>query len=145
MQIIIPFKLLSYNEYYRNTRSGKRVKTGAGLAYDEELGLFLEDNSSELKSFGESLDLSNNILGLKIQVFNSDFFIQDKSRINKTSGDIDNYVKVLQDKLFKAMGLDDVFVKKLIVEEYPWDVDMAQIEINELRLSSHQAIPIYHP
>jgi len=144
MRIVIPFKLLSYNGYYRNTRSGHRVKTGAGLAYDEELGLFLEDNAAALISYGKGFDLSKDILELKIQIFNSNFFIKDKSRINEASGDIDNYVKILQDKLFKAMGLNDVFVKKLYVSEYPWDIDLAQIEINSLLLSSHREVPTYH-
>ena len=145
MQIIIPFKLLSYNGYYRNTKSGHRVKTGAGLAYDEELGLFLEDNADALLDFGRSIDLSTNILKLKIQIFNSNFYIKDGSRLNEASGDIDNYVKILQDKLFKAMGLNDVFVKKLLVEEYPWDMDLAQISLSSQPISSHQAAPTYHP
>lgn len=132
LNLIIPFKLLSYNQYYRNSRTGKRIKTGAGHAYDEELGLFLEDNTAVLESFRKGFDLSNNILEFKIHNYNSNYYIKDGSRLNQRSGDIDNYVKVLQDKLFKAIGIDDYLVKKLIVEEYPSDTDYAKIELNLL-------------
>tara|TARA_R110000868_G_C10972634_1_gene770655 strand:- start:33568 stop:33972 length:405 start_codon:yes stop_codon:yes gene_type:complete len=134
MRIIIPFKLLSYNQYYRNTKSGHRVKTGAGLAYDEELGLFLEDNADALKSYGRNLDLSKDILEFKIQNYNADYYIKDGSRLNQKSGDIDNYVKVLQDKLFKVIGVDDFLIKRLIVEEYPSDTDYAILELSTINV-----------
>jgi len=132
MKLLIPFKLLSYNAYYRNTKSGHKVKTGAGLAYDEELGVFLEDNAAALNHFRKDIDLSNYILELKIHLFNSKYYIKDGSRLNETSGDIDNYVKVLQDKLFKALDLNDARVKRLIVQEDPSDKDYAIIELNVL-------------
>jgi Holliday junction resolvase RusA-like endonuclease len=132
MKLIIPFKLLSYNQYYRNSKTGKRIKTGAGLAYDEELGLFFEDNTAVLSFFRKGIDLSSNILEFKIHNFNSNYYIKDGSRLNQTSGDIDNYVKVLQDKLFKALDMDDYLIKRLLVEESPSDTDYAIIELNIL-------------
>lgn len=137
MKLLIPFKLLSYNQYYRNSKTGKRIKTGAGLAYDEELELFLQDNAAALGFFRRGIDLSINILEFKIHNFNSNYYIKDGSRLNQKSGDVDNFVKVLQDKLFKAIGIDDYLVKRLLVEESPSDKDYAIIELNVLKLPSH--------
>ena len=111
MIIKLPIKPLSYNAYYRNTKSGHRVKTGAGLAYEEELEMMISGHSNELAQFGESLDLSKYMIKITIYNFKSDFYIKDGSRINLTAGDWDNPIKVLQDKLFKQIGIDDIFIK----------------------------------
>jgi len=107
MKIILPIKPLSYNGYYRNNKSGKRIKTGKGLAFDEELGVLLEDHADALVRFGRTFDPSKDIISLTIRVGNPKFFIKDGSRLSKTSGDVDNYIKVLKDKIFKVMGVDD--------------------------------------
>lgn len=117
--IDIPFKLLSYNGYYRNTRTGKRVKTGAGLAYDEMLEEVLLENASALEYFGRTICQSKDILEFRLHIYNTKYYIKDKSRLNKKTGDIDNYVKVLQDKVFKYLKLDDYQIKSLVVKEYP--------------------------
>lgn len=118
MQISLPLKPLSYNAYYRNSRTGKRIKTGKGLAFDEELALVLEDYSDELVLFGRSIDPSINIVKLTMIVGNPDFFIKDGSRISKTCGDIDNYIKVIQDKLFNVIGVDDYTCRHLEVLDF---------------------------
>lgn len=119
--LTLSIRPLSYNQYYRNSKTGKRIKTGPGLAYDEELTILLESYQKTLKRFAKNLDPSKVVVEHRLTYFNPEFFIQDESRLNMTSGDIDNPVKVLQDKIFKAMGQDDYFVKKLFVEEYPSD------------------------
>lgn len=106
----IPIKPLSYNQYYRNTRTGKRIKTGAGLAYDEELGEFLQSKRLELEAFGSSIMSTESV---KITIYNlkTNFFIKDGSRLNLKAGDWDNPVKVLQDKIFDVICCDDIIVK----------------------------------
>ena len=52
MRLVLPIKPLSYNQYYKNTRTGKRIKTGAGLAYDEELEILLDSYAGKLRTFG---------------------------------------------------------------------------------------------
>ena len=121
MKLVLLLKPLSYNQYYRNTRSGKRIKTGAGLAYEEELEYLLSCREKSLLSFGEEFDPSKNIVKLDLQIFNPYFFRKADGHLNPKSGDIDNSVKVLQDKIFKYAGIDDSSVKKLTVSDFPSD------------------------
>lgn len=121
MELVIPLRPLSYNQYYRNTRTGKRVKTGAGLAYEEELEYLLSCRESSLLSFGKEFDPSKNIVKLEIEIYNPYFFRKADGHLNPKSGDIDNSVKVLQDKIFKYAGIDDSAVKRLEVSDYPSD------------------------
>lgn len=72
-------------------------------------------------SFGEKYDPSKNIIRLGIEIFNPYFFRKADGFLNPKSGDIDNSVKVLQDKIFKYAGIDDSAVKKLQVVDYPSD------------------------
>ena len=128
LNLIIPFKLLSYNQYYRNSRTGKRIKTGAGLAYDEELGELLSGHAKALISFGEDIDLSKNIVKLEIFNFKSRFFTKSGA-LSKVAGDWDNPIKVLQDKIFKAMEMDDYVIKIGHVEDIPSDEDGVIIKL----------------
>lgn len=142
MNIRLEIKPLTYNQYYRNTKSGHRIKTGAGLAYDEELGELLKDYAAALSNFGKEIDLSKNIVRLQIQHYNPKFYVKDNSRLSKTAGDTDGIIKILQDKIFNAMGLDDYIVKSLIVDQYPGRDHVVCINIDTLLLSSIQYSPI---
>jgi len=119
LSIKIPIKPISYNAYYRNSRTGKRIKTGKGLAFDEEIELLLLGYSNELVKFGKYIEPSKNIVKFTLKVGNPKFFIKDGSRISQTCGDVDNYIKVLQDKLFKIIGFDDYCVRHLEVSDFP--------------------------
>jgi len=130
MLLKLPLKPLSYNQYYRNTRSGNRVKTGAGLAYDEEIEYILRNYSDELKSFGEICDPSKNIVAMSIRYYNPGMLIKDKSRLSKTAGDLDNIVKVLQDKLFALIGVDDSITRSLKVLDMPSDSYLVVVELS---------------
>lgn len=124
LKLILPIRPLSYNGYYRNTRTGKRIKTGSGLAYDEMLGREFDGHSKELQEFGNLVDQSKHIVSFKIEIANPRFYIKDGSRINKKAGDVDNYVKILQDKISMLMGLDDYIFRKVSCEDFPSDQDM---------------------
>jgi hypothetical protein len=132
MRIVIPRALLSYNAYYRNTRTGKRIKTGAGLAYDEEIEMILQDYASALKDFGKDIDLSKNIVCISIFHFKSGYYVKDGSRLSKTVGDWDNPIKIIQDKIFKVMGIDDCVVRVGKLMDLPSDKDGAIIELKLL-------------
>lgn len=141
MKITLDIKPLSYNQYYRSTRSGKRVKTGAGLAYEEELEYLLSNYSDELLNFGKELDLHKNIVRTEIKIYNPDYFIKDGSRINKNSPDVDNCIKVLQDKLFKVIDKDDVQARDTRIYDVPsngW-----KISIEMFIVSIPDFCPIY--
>ena len=139
----LDLKLLSYNQYYRNNKNGKRIKTGAGHAYDEELGLLLEDHANALRLFGEGINPATNIVRLQITMYSPDFYIKDNSRLSMTCGDIDNPVKVFQDKLFKVIGTDDYIIKSLQVDQYPGAEHRAIIGLEILPLSSIEYSPIW--
>ena len=129
MIIKLEIKPLSYNQYYKNSRTGKRIKTGAGLAYDEELGLLLGYHASALKKFGREIDLSINIVKLEIFNFKSLFYTK-KGEVSQTAGDWDNPIKVLQDKIFKTMEVDDYVVKVGQVIDLPSDKDGVIIKLS---------------
>ena len=118
MKIFLPLKPLSINQYYRNSRSGNRIKTGKGLAFDEELNILLEEHASALQHFGKKIDPSINIVKLTMRVGNPDYFLKDGSRISKTAGDIDNYLKVIQDKIFNVIGVDDYTCRGLDIMDF---------------------------
>lgn len=118
LSIILKIKPLSINGYYRNSKSGHRVKTGAGLAYDEELALLLRPYEKAMAAFKNSLP-EGDVLSVDYTFFASNYFVKDGSRINKASGDVDNPVKVLQDKIFRAMDVDDHRIKSFTVEQIP--------------------------
>lgn len=128
LELELPIKPISYNAYYKNTKQGFRVKTGAGKAYDQELLILLEDYADALVAFGLSLP-SNNIVKMKLRFANPNFFIKDGSRISKTAGDVDNIVKVLQDKLFSVMQLDDYVCRWIDVADFPADNYMVFISL----------------
>lgn len=128
MIIKLKIKPLSYNAYYKNSRTGRRIKTGAGLAYDEELGELLAEHAKALSNFGRDLDLSKSIVKLEIFNFKSRFFTKS-GELSKTSGDWDNPIKVLQDKVFKLMGIDDYVIKIGQVTDMPSNEDGVMLRI----------------
>lgn len=132
--IVLELKLkpLTYNQHYRPTKSGKLVKTGAGLAYDEELSYLLREYSTELSDFREKLDSSNSILKVEYRHYNTKYFIKDGSRLNKKAGDVDGIIKVLQDKIFDLIGVDDFMIKDLRSVQYPSDRDFVKVIIEEI-------------
>lgn len=117
LKVVLPIKPLSYNAYFRNSKTGKRIKTGKGLAFDEELDLHLRENATALAQFGEKIDPSKNIVRLTVRVGNPNFFLKDGSRVSKTAGDVDNYLKVMQDKLFSYIGCDDYICRHIVVTD----------------------------
>lgn len=135
------FRPLTYNQYYRSTKSGKRVKTGAGLAYDELLGEIFEDYSSELLEFGRKIDPAKHYVKLSLLHFNSKFYIKDKSRLNQKSGDNDGSIKILQDKIFTLMKFDDYIIKHHTLMQLPGDIDKVMLEISIEDITSLHAYP----
>ena len=127
LEITLPIKPLSINSYYRNSRTGKRIKTGKGLAFDEELGMLLEVHAEALVRFGRYFDPSTNMIRMSLDVGNPKYYLKDKSRLSMTAGDVDNYVKVLQDKMFRVMGVDDYSCRSLRVDDYDSKVEIAHI------------------
>ena len=95
------------------------MKTGAALAFDEELHVLLEDYATALVSFGKMLDPSKHIVKLTSRIANPNIFIKDGSRLSKTAGDVDNTVKVIQDKLFAVMEFDDYICRHIDVADFP--------------------------
>ena len=138
LSIVLKIKPLSINGYYRNSKSGHRIKTGAGLAYDEELALLLRPYAEAMRSFKDSLPAAD-VLSVDYTFFNPSYFIKDGSRLNQTSGDVDNPVKVLQDKIFRAMGVDDHRIKSFTVEEIP-STDCPGVVVDIYRDTPHTAV-----
>jgi hypothetical protein len=132
LRLTLPIRPLSYNQYYRNTRTGKRIKTGSGLAYDEILEGIILGYSNELLSFGKLVDQSKHIISFSLRIANPRFYIKDGSRINKTAGDVDNYVKILQDKISRAMGVDDYLFRRGSQFDFPSDKDLVMISLEIL-------------
>lgn len=118
IEIILSIKPISYNAYYRNSKTGKRIKTGKGHAFDEELDYLLEDHAEALIRFGRLFDPSKNIIKMRMDVGNPSYFLKDKSRLSMTAGDVDNYLKVTQDKTFKVMKVDDYSCRHIEVSDH---------------------------
>ena len=129
LQFDLDIKPISYNSYYRNSRTGKRIKTGKGHAFDEELGVLLEDHAEALLRFGRFFDPSKNIIKMIMDVGNTGYLIKDKSRLSMTAGDVDNYIKVTQDKMFGVMEVDDYSCRHVDVSDYDSCEDITHITL----------------
>ena len=129
LRLILKVRPLSYNVYYRNSRTGKRLKTGLGLAYDELLEVEFSGHSKELCELGKSVDQSKDIVSIDLEIANPRFYIKDGSRINQTAGDVDNYVKILQDKIARMMGVDDFLFRQGSQRDFPSDMDLIIITL----------------
>ena len=146
--LTLPIKPLSINAYQRNMKGGKRVKTGKGLAFDEEIEYLLEDHANALQKFGESVDPSNNIIKLIIRVGNPNFYLADRSRVSKTAGDVDNYLKVMQDKLFGCMDIDDHIARHIDVADCHSIEPFTHIILKIVPIPQgfdRQGVPVYSP
>jgi Holliday junction resolvase RusA-like endonuclease len=130
LEITLPIKPISYNAYYRNSRTGKRIKTGKGHAFDEELGYLLEVHAEALVRFGRFFDPSKNIVKMIMDVGNPKYYLKDKSRVSKTAGDVDNYLKVTQDKMFGVMGVDDYSCRHVEVMDYHCETEQMHISLS---------------
>lgn len=127
----VPIKPLSYNGYYRNTRTGKRVKTGAGHEYDEALTHYISDYADEIDGFFSTLG-EDECIRLKLVVGKSNYYTE-KGAVHKRSGDISNTVKVIEDKVFSHVtGFDDYIVKSVVLDEYPCDDDFFAISFHKI-------------
>ncbi len=118
IEFTLTIKPISYNAYYRNSKTGKRIKTGKGHAFDEELEYLLDDHAEALAEFGRFFDPSKNIIKMTMDVGNPNYYLKDKSRLSMTGGDVDNYLKVTQDKMFSYIGVDDYSCRHIDVSDH---------------------------
>jgi hypothetical protein len=130
--ITLRIKPISINAYYRNSRTGKRIKTGEGLAFDEELNYLLEEHASALAQFGRKIDPSKNIVKSTMLIGNPGFFIKDGSRVSQVAGDVDNWIKVTQDKVFQHVGVDDYIVRNIVISDVPCVEAFTEITLETL-------------
>lgn len=99
LKIIIPKKPLTTNHIYGQAKNGRRFIKPEGLAFQQMVKLLMR---------GKTLKFDDRSEFLRVEYyFHLSNFFTLKGQINKHSGDCDNFKKLLQDSIFKCLGIND--------------------------------------
>lgn len=109
LKIELPFKPISVNRYYKTSRDGGVIRTGEGDAFVEEVEYYMDLGDF---SFCNNVDF----IHVYYTVYTTTMYKKDGS-INLRGGDVDNYIKVLQDTVTKKLDVEDALITKLVVEK----------------------------
>lgn len=107
INIIIPTKPILINHARKQVKIGKRlmpVKTKKTKHFEQ---VVRNSITREMKEMANELKGKNLAV---YYVFGLSNFYTKKQSINKKSGDIDNFIKILQDAVFKELDLDDCYI-----------------------------------
>lgn len=110
INITIPTKPILINHARKQVKIGKRlmpIKTKKAKDFEQ---LVRNSITKEIKEKAKELKGKE----LKVLYFFglSDFYTK-KHAFNKKAGDIDNFIKILQDAIFKELDIDDCFIISL--------------------------------
>lgn len=120
---------------------GRLVKTAEHRGYESECILFALKFRSKIESLKIKLHAYNKVnpYSLKVSFF---LFLKKDSY---TSRDCDNFIKPMQDQLFKMFGLNDKFVINVSCEKVridDEDEEKALIDINSFTPRSYSDVKI---
>jgi hypothetical protein len=114
IQISIKFDSITNvnNGYVIN--QGRRFKNNKSKTFQKTW----TDAISPHKDLFKNFNYKTNYFSLTVYWHNPKFFTKDK-KLSKQSGDIESFIKFLQDGVFQGIGIDDCTVKRLEIVELP--------------------------
>lgn len=139
LDLYIPTKPISLNHYYQNNRDGGVYKPKKSKDWDREMIIYLNPYKKEIYDFADMFDPKTHYLEAEYTFFKTeqDFFTKDY-RIKKTSGDRDNFIKPVQDHLFKMLKkIDDSSVIDGFVRVLPAEKAAIKIRLHINHMNAH--------
>ena len=112
IELFIKGRPLSLNKAYKTLPNGRRAKSQHYTEFQRHLERSINQNT--LRPFKDAFDSSIHELKLTMIIYISDLYTK-QGRVSELSGDCDNYVKVVNDFVFKQMGVDDCLITDLRV------------------------------
>lgn len=123
----------SVNRAYATTRGGRRLLTSEGKLYKQSvrdvIGQLYSGATPELARLGEVP------LSLTVKLYTcveNKGWSEGKAKNRYKRVDVSNRVKLLEDALFEALGVDDCLVFKLTVEKIDSDDEYVHINLEEV-------------
>lgn len=117
IEIHFDFEPMPFNNYQRSTRTGRRYTTEKGRDYVKQIESVLDNRWEDLKYFSKEHQPQETQYILEINYFKKNYLTK-KGLINKRHGDVDGPGKVIVDTLFRYLGYDDVYLKKVTQEKH---------------------------
>ena len=123
----------SVNRAYATTRSGRRLLTSEGKLYKQSVRDIIGQRYSVVTP--ELTHLGQKPLSLSVKIYTrveNKGWSDGKVKNRYKRVDISNRVKLLEDALFEALGVDDCLVFKLTVEKIDSDDEYVHINLEEV-------------
>jgi hypothetical protein len=126
----LPIRAMSYNNFMTSTKSGRRFVTGRGKQYVEELNFLLSKYKEQLFYFGLNVEWPT-MFRMEIRYYYLNYLTK-KDVLSKTCNDVDNPNKIVIDKVFGFMGVDDYLLGELHCSKHKAiNEDMIFITLNK--------------
>jgi Holliday junction resolvase RusA-like endonuclease len=110
--------------------NGRMIKTKKHRQSKKEIEILLRNFQDELFGFSEKFNASNKRICMEIYFYDSMYWTKNKKKMNEKTVDTSNIIKSIEDSVFKAMGLNDSFNRKIIAESIPSDKDKVIINLS---------------
>ena len=85
---------------------------------------------SELSGFSGKFKASHKRISMEVFFYDSKYWTRDKKKMNENTLDTSNIYKSIEDAVFRAMGLNDSFNRKIMAESIPSDKDKVIITLS---------------
>lgn len=124
---------LSTNQTVKFNRNGRYYKSTEKEKFQKEIDLQCLKYADEMAAFKRNFCKKTEFLSVfyQIRIPENKFYNKDGS-IKRTRKDLDNYFKALQDRVFKNIGIDDVYITDIVADLRPEKEYRTYITINKL-------------
>ena len=105
---------------HKSTMGGRRFKPKEVVAWEKEADLLISNYRDLMTSFKNNYDETKHVLRVDY-VFHieSNKLFTKKGVVSKRSGDTDNLIKPINDKIFGQLKIDDAMVYKVSALKVP--------------------------
>ena len=110
--------------------NGRMIKTKKHRQSKKVFEILLRNFQDELSGFSGKFAASNKRICMEIYFYDSMYWTKNKKKMNEKTVDTSNIIKSIEDSVFKAMGLNDSFNRKIIAESIPSDKDKVIINLS---------------
>lgn len=108
---------------------GRMIKTAKHRQNKREMEFLLRSFKDELTEFTNKFKASKKRISMEIFFYDSQYWTK-KREMNQKTVDTSNIIKSIEDSVFKAMGLNDSFNRKIMAESIPSDKDKVIITLS---------------
>lgn len=118
----MPIKPLSVNSKFTINRYRRKiVKSGAAVKYEKTINRFLEQYAEKMAAFKANYKRAMYGLQLEIVMYvpEGEFFTKE-GLISATCIDAGNALKMIEDTVYKAIGINDGYNVRVISEKRPY-------------------------